>query len=171
MAAALLERQCARRGLVVDVRSAGTHAGIAAVEATMLDAMARRDIDLSAHRPRLLDREMLASDGADLILAMAREHLRAVAIMAPGAITRTFTAKELARRVDGMGLGDDPAPSPASWRARVAEGRSIRELMGSNPTDDIADPYSTSLANHVRTADEIDALMSTVAGSLSMWLG
>jgi protein-tyrosine phosphatase len=172
MAAALLEHHCVERALDVRVTSAGTHATGAQVEATMLEAMAQRGIDLSEHRPRLLDAEIIGTDGADLVVAMTREHLRAVAIMARGAFARTFTAKELARRVEvsNFNIGTDSAPTIANWLSTAGAGRSIRELLGDDPADDVDDPYQMPLARHIQTANEIDDLMATLAGSLARWL-
>lgn len=36
-----------------------------------------------------------------------------------------------------------------AWLAGAGEGRAIRSLMGSNPDDDLEDPYATSFANHL----------------------
>jgi protein-tyrosine phosphatase len=172
MAAALLDRQCTQRGIDVLVTSAGTHATGASVEAAMLEAMAQRGIDLSTHQPRLLVAEMVATEGADLVVAMTREHLRAVAIMVRGSIARTFTAKELARRVDATDFdaGTVATPSIANWLSVAGAGRSIRQLLGDDPADDVADPYQMPLSRHIQTANEIDALMAVIAGSLARWL-
>ena len=129
----------------------------------MLEAMAQRGIDLSAHRPRQLVAEMVATDGADLVVAMTQG--------AP------------ARRGD-HGAGDDRphvhgqragpagrcgkirqrhglAATIAGWLSAAGVGRSIRQLLGDDPADDVADPYQLPLARHIQTANEIDALMAT----------
>jgi len=72
LAASLLERAL-KRGLEVTVTSAGTGAwdGAPASEGAYLVGL-ERGLDLSAHRARLLTRELV--ERADLILTMARHH-------------------------------------------------------------------------------------------------
>jgi protein-tyrosine-phosphatase len=74
LAAALLDRALQRRGAEgVVVASAGTGAwdGAPVSEGAYLIGL-ERGLDLSAHRARLLTRELV--DEADLILTMARHH-------------------------------------------------------------------------------------------------
>jgi len=74
LAEALLRTKLAERGVdAVEVSSAGTGAwdGAPASEGAYLVAL-EHGLDLSAHRARLLNRELAAS--ADLILTMARHH-------------------------------------------------------------------------------------------------
>jgi protein-tyrosine-phosphatase len=78
MAAALLRRALLAAGTTdIEVTSAGTGAweGAPVSEGAYLVAL-EQDLDLSAHRARLLSRELV--DGADLILAMGRTHLARV---------------------------------------------------------------------------------------------
>src|SRR5437870_8755482 len=74
LAAALLQRALAQRGIDgLDVASAGTGAwdGAPVSEGAYLVGL-ERGLDLSAHRARLLTRELV--EEADLILTMARHH-------------------------------------------------------------------------------------------------
>ena len=77
LAEALLRLEAARRGVDIEVASAGTFAaaGAPASQPSILVA-GRRGADLSSHRSRALDREVLAA--ADLVLAMTPAHLGAV---------------------------------------------------------------------------------------------
>jgi protein-tyrosine-phosphatase len=114
---------------------------------------------------------MVDEDGADLVVAMTRAHLQAVAIMGAGVFRRSFTAKELARRTHQVMFdGEFDDPTFAAWRAAVGEGRKARDLMGDDQGDDIADPYGMSLAEHRRTADELDMLMAVMARSIAAWI-
>jgi len=75
MAEALLRDKLRARGVDgISISSAGTGAweGAPASEGAYLVAL-EHDLDLSAHRARLLSREMVAA--ADLVLTMARHHL------------------------------------------------------------------------------------------------
>ncbi len=74
LAAALLQRALAQRGIDgLEVASAGTGAwdGAPVSEGAYLVGL-ERGLDLSAHRARLLTRELV--EEADLILTMARHH-------------------------------------------------------------------------------------------------
>src|SRR2546425_4767635 len=74
LAAALLDRALAQRGIDgIEVASAGTGAwdGAPVSEGAYLVGL-ERGLDLSAHRARLLTRELV--EDADLILTMARHH-------------------------------------------------------------------------------------------------
>ncbi|HYK83126.1 MAG TPA: low molecular weight protein arginine phosphatase [Gemmatimonadales bacterium] len=74
LAAALLQRALAARGIErIDVSSAGTGAwdGAPVSEGAYLVGL-ERGLDLSAHRARLLTRELV--EAADLVLTMARHH-------------------------------------------------------------------------------------------------
>lgn len=96
LAAALLRRELRARGVEgVEVESAGTGAweGVPASEGSYLVGL-ENDLDLSAHRSRLLTRELV--EGADLILTMGRSH--AARAEALGGAGRTFLLGEFAGR-------------------------------------------------------------------------
>ena len=170
MAAALLAEHLVDNGVEAVVTSAGTHAGIAGVDPETVQAMRERGVDISSHEPRLLDRATVVADGADLIVAMTRVHLRTVAVSAPGAFQRSFTAKELARRTQRLtSIALPEAPTFAAWRAALGEGRLARDLMGEDPDDDVLDPYGQSLAEHRATVRELDGLTATIAHSIAAW--
>ncbi len=96
LAEGLLREELKSRGVEdVVVASAGTGAweGIPASEGSYLVGL-EHGLDLSAHRSRLLTRELV--DGADLILTMGRSHVaRAEAL---GGAGRTFLLGEFAGR-------------------------------------------------------------------------
>jgi protein-tyrosine phosphatase len=171
MAAAFVQRHMDAHGIEALVTSAGTHCGSVLVDPEAVHVMHERGLDIGARPPRLLDRVAVAEDGADLVLAMTRAHLQAVAVMGPGVFQRAFTAKELARRTHRVMFeqGHDD-PSFAAWRDAVGQGRTARDLMREDPDDDIADPYGESLDRHRRTADELDVLMAVITGSIAAWL-
>jgi protein-tyrosine phosphatase len=135
-----------------------TSAGIADVRVAMAQhtvlAAASAGVDLTGHRRRVLDRSILESDGADLVLTMTREHVRAVIGIDPSAWPRTFTLKELARR----SMRIEP-PSKAEdlkgWMARVANGRRAAGMMGPDPSDDVADPFGGPQSEHRAMVTEV----------------
>ena len=96
VAEVLLRRRLADLGVPARVRSAGLlRAGIPA-DAIGQELVAGRGLDLSAHRSRTVSREILL--GADLVIGLARQHVREAVVTAPEAWPRTFTLKELVRR-------------------------------------------------------------------------
>jgi protein-tyrosine phosphatase len=156
MAAALLARRLGEVGVDVRVRSAGLLAGGSPAPEEAVASMAARGIDTSGHRSRRMDAAEIRS--ADLVLAMAREHVREAVAAVPSAWPRTFTLKELVRRAEQAGprvAGEDLA----SWLVRLGAGRARAELLGASPEDDVADPLGGSRSHYERAAGELEALV------------
>jgi len=153
MAAALL----ARRLPDVVVTSAGSHVEGVPVSGGSVRAMAARGLDISGHRSRRLASRMI--DEADLIIGMARSHVREVALSSPGAIRRTFTLRELVRRGEAAG----PAGDLGRWLERLNEDRSPIDLLGDDPRDDIEDPIGRPDAAYEVTARALDDLVERLA--------
>ena len=106
LAAALLQRALAQRGIDgLEVASAGTGAwdGAPVSEGAYLVGL-ERGLDLSAHRARLLTRELV--DQADLILTMARHHRARVD--EPGGESHVFVLGEYAGREGDAAEVSDP---------------------------------------------------------------
>jgi len=121
--------------------------------------MADRGIDLSSHRSHRLDGVVL--ERADLVIGMAREHVREAVVVEPSVWPRAFTLKELVRRAAAV----EPRPSGqavAAWLAIVARGRTTADLVGEDPTDDVADPMGRALRHYRDTADEIEHLLESL---------
>ena len=116
-------------------------------------------IDLSTHRSQPMTSNLLA--GADLILAMAREHVREAVVMAPEIWPRTFTLKELVRRAGRIGPRQ-PSEAVDTWLQRVHEGRSTRELMGRSHEDDVADPIGQPRRAYERMIADVGELIDQV---------
>ena len=161
MAEALLRDKLAAAGVEARVHSAGMFDddGRPASEDGVA-VMAARGLDTSEHRSRRMTREML--EGADLVIGMAREHLREAVLTSPDIWTRTYTLKELVRR--GTDVGPRAKDQPLDeWLAKVHAGRTRNDLLGSSEADDVADPIGQPRAIYERTADELDHLTSRVA--------
>jgi protein-tyrosine-phosphatase len=105
LAEALFRRVAQNRGLPIDAASAGTGAweGAPASEGALLIGL-EHDLDLSAHRARLLSRELL--EQADLVLTMARHHRARVDEL--GGTGRTFVLGEYAGRPPAEAEVSDP---------------------------------------------------------------
>lgn len=113
MAEALFRRAVAGPGEgSLEARSAGT-AAREGDEASprAREVMAERGIDLSAHRARIVTREMV--EAADLVLTMTRQHKRALLELVPDAGDKVYTLKEF------LGREEHDIPDPF--------GRSVEE--------------------------------------------
>jgi protein-tyrosine phosphatase len=147
------------------IRSAGTRATLTGSPREVVAVMASAGLDVSGHVSRQLDVGMLAD--ADLVVGMAREHVRDAVLLDPPAFRRTFTLKELLRRA---GVAGAPAPGTtlAEWLAVLAEGRTTAELLGSSTEDDVADPMGLPLRAYELAAAELDQLTATLARYLGV---
>jgi protein-tyrosine-phosphatase len=112
--------------------------------------------DIAGHRSCVVNAEDLVA--ADLVLGMAREHVRHAVVLAPTIWSRAFTLKELVRRGEAIGPRM-PWESLADWLARVHEGRHRTALLGSSRADDIADPMGGSPQAYEATAALIDQMV------------
>ncbi|WP_208027115.1 arsenate reductase/protein-tyrosine-phosphatase family protein [Rhabdothermincola sediminis] len=159
MAEALLRHRLTERGVAARVSSAGVTAEGRPPSSAAVEVMADFGLGIAEHRSSLLSPERVA--GADLILAMAREHVREAVVLVPDAFPRTFTLKELVR------LGRERGPrgegeSMAGWLARMHAGRTPLAHLGSSPDDDVADPIGQRMAVYERTADELAELVDSL---------
>ena len=156
MAEALLRSALATRGVDAAVSSAGLFRGGVPASPGSVKAMALRGLDLEGHRSRTVTTDLLAS--ADLILGMARLHVREAVVAVPDIWPRAFTLKELVRR--GAEAGRRPPGEPlAAWLARVHEGRRRADLIGDDPADDVADPVGGPDRLYLETATELEDLV------------
>ena len=99
MAEALLKSLVARRGEADcwQIQSAGTwtEAGRPATQLTQV-VMRERNIDLSGHRSRLIDADLLAT--ASVILVMTRNHQEAIQAEFPGIRHKVYLLSQLVDR-------------------------------------------------------------------------
>src|SRR5687768_8238326 len=101
MAEALLRHRLSGIGVDARVASAGLLRPDQPASAHGVDILRQRGLDMTGHRSQAMSRELLRS--ADLILAMAREHVREAVVLDPSLWPRTFTLKELVRRGEAVG--------------------------------------------------------------------
>lgn len=157
MGQVLLARELATAGVEAEVVSAGTFAMAGKAEPHVITVTRARGLDTTRHASQAVSSELLA--GADLVIAMTREHVREVAEVDRSCLPRTFTLKELVRRAEAAG----PRPAGetlAGYLARLHAARRPEELLGSSPDDDVADPYGRSLDIYENTYAEIEDWVS-----------
>jgi len=145
------------------VRSAGTADLRAAMDRSTIAAADAVGLDLRGHLARPITREIIATDGADLVLTMTREHLRHVIGLDPTAWPRTLTMKEAARRSAAIAGPTAATGGFAGWRDRLTAGRRAADLMRPDAADDVADPYGAPRREH----DQMVATVAAAAGVLT----
>lgn len=145
-------------GADVHVSSAGLMAGGRPATSHGQAAMAARGLDLSRHESRQLGRELVAQ--ADLVIGMAREHVREVAVLDAAALARSFTLKELVRAATAVGPRRADEGFDA-WLHRVGAGRRRDALLGAGHDDayDVEDPVGRGRDDYDVTAAELEGLI------------
>lgn len=158
MAEVLLRRHLTEAGIDATVHSAGLYPGGSPATDHGVAAMARRGLELHQHRSRTVDRAMVES--ADLIVGMAREHVREAAVLVNGALAKSFTLKELVAAAEAV-EPRQPTERVADWLARVGAGRHPGALVGVGHDDrlDVADPVGRGEADYEVTATLLDDLL------------
>ena len=155
-AAALLTARLAGRVDGVTVASVGTLDLDQPSPDEVVAAAAELGADVSAHHSRRFSPDDLAA--ADLIIGMAREHVREVVLAQPSIFPRTFTLPELVRRGHAVGRRGR-LESLADWLARVHEGRRHADLLGKSDEDDVPDPMGGSPSEYRASAKQIAGLV------------
>jgi protein-tyrosine phosphatase len=158
-AALFLRQQLGNAESEVTVHSAGTmEAGVGPPRALVLEGRAL-GIDLADHVPRMVNSDMIQA--ADLVVGLAREHLRETVVAVPPSFPKTFTLREIVRR--GLDTGPrDAAKHLAAWLARLHDGRLRADLMGESPDDDVVDPMGGTPDDYRQMLTEVAALTGTL---------
>ncbi|MCB1261202.1 MAG: hypothetical protein KDB33_12580, partial [Acidimicrobiales bacterium] len=81
MGEVLIAQHLGERGVTAEVSSAGFLTVDRPAEPAVVELMAARGLDVSGHRSRLLEPSMV--DDADIVIGMARQHVREAAMLAP----------------------------------------------------------------------------------------
>ena len=159
-AALLLGRQLAQAGIAgVTVHSAGIMGAAFGPPEDLVNEGLAFGIDLSDHVAREFDTGM--SMGADLVIGMAREHVREVVLADAQSFARTFTLREIVRRghEEGTRRNDE---SLGEWLARIHVGRRHVDLIGDSDVDDIDDPMGGSSDEYRRMLEDVSALTNSL---------
>lgn len=170
MAAALLGRAAADAGVPVTVSSAGFLFDGRPASDTTMKVMRDHDLDLSAHRSRIVDDEILA--GVDLVLTMERRHARDLAL-AHDVAPRTHTLKSFAALVSRRQFGPGPTGVPAPVRdlhalvAAAHEARSSTAFLGDGRPDEVDDPHGRSARVHRRAVEELSEAIDAIVASFA----
>jgi protein-tyrosine phosphatase len=164
MAEALLRRQLAERGVSADVMSAGFLPGGWPAMGPAISVMAELGLDLSSHRSRTVSQEMV--ELSDLVIAMTRQQVVDLALLAPAARRRLFQLRDLVQRGESQGRRA-PDQELGRWLRTVAgQGGGIGPLS-SALEDDIPDPVGQPRAVYQRTGRLLSDLCSRLADLLA----
>jgi protein-tyrosine phosphatase len=161
MAERLLRRAAASRGAEATVESAGLLTSGRPASPGAVSALTARGLDLTDHRSRLLDADMVRT--ADLVVAMEVAHVRDAASLAPERFGATFTLRELVDRVAEIEPRRDRPIH--EWLEELGTGRRAADLLRATGLD-VADPYGGPLEGYLDTAAELDRLTEALAEAL-----
>lgn len=161
---------------LVEISSCGTDAieGNPATS-TAVQALDLWDIDLEPHRASSLTPAMLRE--ADLVLALARDHLLSINRIEPEALRKSTTLKYLANTSEEILdiLGDETVSGEKEARSRIK--KILDVVRRSAPEEDfsaeitargsdIIDPIGGSLQVYLGVAEEIDSSLDKVMMAL-----
>lgn len=169
--------------LATRLKDAGVTVSSAGVRGLSAAAMTPEAIDLAieygvteddadAHRSRYLTEQMLTSP--DLILAMTRDHRRALAELAPARLRSTFTVREFARLAASLS-DDELSDAVASAGPEASDGARVRAAAvavagrrglvpppGDPTDDDVIDPYRRDWSVYRQSADQLVPALAQV---------
>lgn len=160
MAAALLATRLEERGVEAHVHSAGFVRTGEPAASHGVAVMAARGLDTAAHRSRRASVDLIKE--ADLVIGMAREHVRQIVALAPDSWGRTFTLKEFVR------LGEQAGPRRSNetlgdYLNRLHGGRRPENMLGASSQDDVSDPIGGPRRAYETTAAGLDDLTARLA--------
>jgi protein-tyrosine phosphatase len=139
----------------VVIRSAGTRGASNGPPAKLVKEGAAIGMDLDGHVPRRM--AVVDIQRADLVIGMAREHVRETVLMEEASFSKAFTLREFVRR--GSEIGARALEEPLSeWLERMHGLRRHLDLIGDSGPDDIPDPMGGSSEDYRKMLNEVGAL-------------
>jgi protein-tyrosine phosphatase len=147
----------------VAVHSAGTMQAAGGPPEPLLKEAEHFGLDLHGHVPRRMEPNDVT--GADLVLAMTRQHLREAVLLDKAAFPRIFTLREFVRRAEATG----PRPADVAleeWISVVNGGRRHLHLVGESPEDDVLDPMGGPPEGYRSMLEEVTSLTDALYESI-----
>ena len=130
--------------------------------ADAVDAMRRRDLDVTGHRSRQVSAPRV--DAADLILTAERDHVVRIASISPAAFRRAFTLPEWCERI-----ADDPVADGrdlGAWMTDLSEGRRAGEYLRDD-VPEVDDPTGEPARRFEAATAEIESMCEVVVDVLA----
>ena len=159
MGAAFLRYRAIEASFPIEVSSAGFLFDGEPASSDAIAVMAEVGIDMSAHRSRIVDPEMVRA--SDLVITMERSHARSLAIDVPDSTHKVHTVGAAVR-----GLASTGAGTIGERIAGLGRDRNPADLLGQGD-DEVADPHGQARELHRRTAADLDRLMSELLEAIS----
>jgi len=156
VAAALAARRLSSIGVDGDAVSAGLLDGGSRPPPEVVTAAREAGLDLAGHRSRRLTETDVSQ--ADLVVGMAREHVREAVMLDPTAFSKTFSLREVVRRAGLVGARRSGDPLE-EWLADLHRGRRATDLLGASADDDVADPMGGPIAGYRSMVADVDGLV------------
>lgn len=157
---------------IVTVKSAGVSAlvGVGMPEPALEWANRLGVTDAASHVAQQVTVELIR--GADLVLAMSRDHRRALVELTPAATRKTFTIRELAHIA--AGISDDELRAEVAGSTDAVQAlrgavdlasalRGVVEPVASPDDLDVIDPYRQSAAVYEQSATQLAPAADAVA--------
>jgi protein-tyrosine phosphatase len=152
-------------GLDISVGSGGVRFTGEPTPEIGISLMSERGIDLTRHRSAAVTGDSV--NEADLILGMAREHVREVVAISPSAWRKTFTLKDFTRRAERIGPPRRHQRLP-DWLETVGADREPYDALGTNPGDEVPDPYGQRPRVWNRVIEDLDDLVSRILPAMGL---
>lgn len=163
MAEALLRSRLAQRQVAVTVSSAGFLAAGNPADRNVLWAMSRVGLDLSGHSSALA--QAAVKENPDLILTMAREHLRSLSRIDAELLHRAFTLKEFVTLGDVEGQRRPNEPM-GEYVTRLGRNRGAGSVFAPGSELDVEDPIGRRRTAFARCAEELQDLVARTSDLL-----
>jgi protein-tyrosine-phosphatase len=143
----------------VTVEDSGTTGSLGSPPERLLKEGEVYGLDLKGHVSTKINPKAIKQ--ADLIICMAREHVREVVLADNPAFVKTFTFREIVRRgkEKGARLADETLKE---WLLRLNGGRRHIDLIGDSPLDDTPDPMGGFSDDFRRMLEEMDSLTTSL---------
>jgi protein-tyrosine phosphatase len=156
----LLRQELAHSGTSgITVHSAGVSGTSMDPPERLVQEARKFGLDLGDHVPRRFDRGLL--EKADLVVGMARQHVREIVLASPDSFGRTFTLREIVRRGQAQGQRAE-GQSLQEWLAMLHDGRRHSDLVGDSREDDIADPIGGPSDGYRRMLTDVSTLTQSL---------
>ncbi len=160
MAEVLLRAEISSRCPELVIRSAGFLSGGSPADKKSVWALEKLGLKLTEHVSTHVS--SVVEQMPDLILAMAREHLRMLSELDQVTVESAFTLKEFVRLADIEGERHQGEPL-ADYVRRVAAGRSVSAITSPGREEDTADPIGQRKAVFWRCASELKDLIEKLS--------
>jgi protein-tyrosine phosphatase len=164
IAAALLQFHADGAHPTIRAQSAGLMVSGEPMPNEGVSLMAARGIDLRQHTSLQVTEGLI--EQADLVLGMARRHVRELVAIAPDHWSKAFIFKDFVQRSEKAG-SRGRHQRLADWLESVGAGRDRRELLADRPDDDVPDPMGKRIKVWRRTIADIDHLTLRTAQLLT----